>query len=74
MVGLNHEWHTCKRERCCICDGGLGLCTVCGAAEGELLTYCPGFRLNNEALEACYTGNVIDMESQRSRLRKGNIK
>lgn len=35
-------------------------CKVCGAAEGELLSYCPGYKLNTETLEACYRGNVLD--------------
>ena len=33
---------------------------VCNAAEGELLTTCPGYRLSQDALDACYFGNVID--------------
>lgn len=51
----------CRREGCVFCGGGLFQCTICGAAEGELLRYCPGYRLNNEAKDACYTGNVIDL-------------
>lgn len=39
----------------------LGECTVCGAAEGELLSFCPGFLLNAEAREACFQGNVVDL-------------
>lgn len=39
----------------------LDICTVCGAAEGELLYSCPGFRLSMEAVEACWIGNVIDI-------------
>jgi hypothetical protein len=54
---------------CNICQGGLAVCTVCKAAEGELLTWCPGFALNAEAREACYRGNVIDFV-RRSPLRK----
>lgn len=46
---------------------GLTFCTVCKAAEGELLTHCPGHELNSEALEACYNGNVIDMHRWRMR-------
>jgi hypothetical protein len=45
----------------------LAYCMVCGAGEGELLKWCPGFRLAYEALEACYTGNVVDLGYYRSR-------
>lgn len=45
----------------------LGECTTCGAAEGELLSSCPGYRLNYETKEACYTGNVCDLEGWRTK-------
>jgi hypothetical protein len=48
------------------CDGGLGVCTVCKAAEGQLLTHCPGYALNEEALKACYNGNVKDFTVMKS--------
>jgi hypothetical protein len=28
---------------CGICDGGLGICSVCHCIEGSLATECPGF-------------------------------
>jgi len=40
---------------------GLAWCEICGAAEGELLSFCPGFKLTAEAREACFSGNVVDM-------------
>jgi len=40
---------------------GVARCEVCGAAEGELLWWCPGYRLNEATLDACYRGNVVDM-------------
>lgn len=62
-----HVWYVCKKDSshnefntCFICDGGLALCTLCGAFEGQLLTYCPGYMLSEETLDACYKGNVID--------------
>jgi len=30
------------RRSCPICDGGLCVCKICGLAEGELTTECPG--------------------------------
>jgi len=42
------------------CDGGLAMCEVCGGFEGQLLTSCPGYKLNQETLDACYHGNVKD--------------
>jgi hypothetical protein len=61
-----HVWFKCSHEKdshrgCYFCDGGLALCTVCGAAEGELLSHCPGFSLSAEAKAACYSGNVFDL-------------
>lgn len=29
-------------RRCMICDGGLSQCSVCGQAENELESTCPG--------------------------------
>lgn len=43
----------CQRERCHVC-AGLLICTVCGAAEGELLDSCPGVRLTMEQHEWNY--------------------
>lgn len=42
-----HRQYQCKREcsrpgTCPYCDGGLFLCTICGALEGALLPKCPG--------------------------------
>ena len=37
-----HVFHSCTDEGCNVCDGGLAWCTVCGAAESELLEECPG--------------------------------
>lgn len=51
---------------CQYCDGGLASCIVCGAFEGELLTHCPGYKLNQETLDACYSGNVHDFTRLRS--------
>ncbi len=56
----NHIYHKCNHTSCYICSGSLFLCNVCGAAEGELLTYCPGYQLNVDTLSACYQGNVFD--------------
>jgi len=69
MSGIKHNFHACDSERCHICAGGLALCTVCRAAEGELLSSCPGYELNPEALGACYSGNVMDIEDYKSSVR-----
>lgn len=46
---VRHE--KCMIDRCAICDGGLALCSVCGALEGALLDGCPGVQLTAEQHE-----------------------
>lgn len=41
-TGHRVELHEhCERQHCAICEGGLTVCTVCGALEGALLPTCP---------------------------------
>lgn len=47
-----HE--NCERTHCPICEGGLFLCTVCGALEGALLPTCPGRWLTPDEHDANY--------------------
>lgn len=70
--GLFHVWRicTCKEDRCPFCDWRLQQCTVCNASEGELLSYCPGHRLDPDARLACFDGNVKDFFREKRRLRK----
>jgi len=68
---MEHVWHKCKNEHCQVCEGGLGWCIVCNAFEGQLLTHCPGFRLNEDALNACYHGNVKDLAYFRAMVEHG---
>jgi len=49
---------------------GLCRCTVCDAVEGEQLTFCPGFKLSDDAREACFQGNVIDLRRAVARRRR----
>ncbi len=49
----------CHLTSCMICDGGLGLCTVCGCLEGQLATVCPGFDVGQEIGDMIYNG-VVD--------------
>jgi hypothetical protein len=55
MLGLEHKIELFG-------DGELAYCTVCGGAEGSLLSFCPGYKLNAEAEQACYQGNVVDLK------------
>lgn len=62
---ITHKYFKCqcgplRDHDCQFCDDALEYCTVCGAGEGELLSSCPGFKLNSSALNACYKGNVYD--------------
>lgn len=69
MIILKHVWEECACDEvgCDICDLDLRTCAVCGASEGELLSYCPGFRLNRDAREACFSGVVTDLDWHRRR-------
>lgn len=70
-MNSGHLYHSGCRgityENCILCNGGLSKCIICGAAEGELLTFCPGYKLNGEAREACYNGRVVDLFYARQR-------
>jgi len=68
-----HILHKCENscDNCVICSGGLALCTICGGAEGSLLTTCPGYKLSNETLDACYRGNVKDLDRFRNAIKNG---
>ncbi len=52
-----HE--NCHLTSCMICDGGLGLCTVCKCLEGQLATECPGFDVGGEIGDLIWKG-VVD--------------
>lgn len=59
---MKHVWYKCKqpctRNGCPYCEGGLGLCTVCGGAEGSLTTDCCGHHLNEHIQDAIYKGGL----------------
>lgn len=59
---MEHNFKTpeeckCEEGNCPICIGGLGICKVCGLAEGELTTDCPGEDSRSMG-EATYSGNL----------------
>lgn len=43
---------------CPVCDGGLSVCLVCGAAEGELPRECPGRTMTREELDGVLDGRL----------------
>lgn len=55
---MKHKWHECECHEpgCQFCDGGLGLCTVCGGFEGTLTTDCCCRQLTQEELDEVYKG------------------
>lgn len=59
---MKHEWYKCppdcENPHCPYCRGGLGLCVVCGAAEGELTTDCPGHKVTEEIKQKVYQGKL----------------
>ena len=52
----------CTKEDCMVCDGGLGLCVVCGCAEGEWTTHCCGYLYDPVVGESVYAGEVDYVE------------
>lgn len=44
-------------------------CVKCGAIGSELLTWCPGEGLSEEAKDACYNGNIVDLERFRTEVK-----
>jgi len=73
---IQHVLRTCDGScetdgvRCYVCNG-LAICSVCTAAEGELLTFCPGYALGWQAKDACYHGNVLDFNSLKRMKESG---
>ena len=65
MAGMKHVY----RKR----DDDLSWCSICDCAEGELLSYCPGYPLNEETRLACYQGNVLDFTWEGIKLRVNKI-
>jgi hypothetical protein len=61
---MKHDWYECPKdahpnnEPCMFCDGGLGLCTVCGGAEGSLTTECMGGPVDYFTLQKVYQTNL----------------
>ncbi len=58
---MKHSYVThanCDREHCPVCHGGLAVCAVCGAGEGELTTDCPGVPVPVEIRAQVYAGQV----------------
>jgi hypothetical protein len=53
------------------CEGRLGLCVICGGFEGSLLTTCPGYKLNGDTIDACYNGNIKDLDCFRIAITHG---
>lgn len=57
---MGHVWFVCdpecERPSCPYCSGGLGACIVCGAAEGQLTTDCPGYSLYPKQREDTFHG------------------
>jgi hypothetical protein len=60
---IEHKWHNpCTRDDdahnagCMWCDGGLEVCSVCGAFEGATPDDCPNVRLQPDETDAIYKG------------------
>lgn len=54
-----HKKHHCALPECIVCVGGLFECEVCGGAEGDLLTNCPGRKMTEEERDNVILG-ILD--------------
>lgn len=56
----DHTFYKCEPEcdGCMFCRGGLLSCVVCGCAEGELPTDCPGYKVSEAERLRIYKGNL----------------
>lgn len=66
-----HVYHKCNDDRCCVCNGGLASCDVCGGGEASLPTECPGVGMTEEQSRAVRYGKLdfiggVWMEIHRS--------
>jgi len=60
---MEHQYYECPPDKhenedyyggCPFCDGGLGLCIICGGLEGSLTSECYGKQLDENILELIY--------------------
>jgi len=65
-MGRAHKLEPCGRQ-------GIR-CVVCGAMTEGLLTWCPGFRLNEGDMASVVGGKVVDLERYRSARSWGHSK
>lgn len=54
----------CEGPYCCICEGGLIQCTICGGAEGSLPKHCPGTKMSAAQESAVYAGRLDFADGQ----------
>lgn len=53
-----HVLHRCNGVFCCVCQGGLALCDVCGGAEGSMPTECPGVKMTGHQQDEVMAGRL----------------
>lgn len=45
-------------RNCMVCDGGLGICVICGGAEASLTTECPGYKIGHDTLDKVMASKI----------------
>lgn len=55
---MKHVQHKCDEEGCCVCEGGLAWCTVCGGAEASMPTECPGVKMTQGQQDEIQAGRI----------------
>jgi hypothetical protein len=59
MEHILEKHDKCEIPHCCVCDGGLAICTVCGGAEGTLTEDCCGRILSGDEQDDVYYGRLF---------------
>lgn len=61
---LHRQSHHAARETCFVCEGGLAYCVVCGGAEADLPSTCPG-ELMTELTRILVARGMVDFRGGR---------
>ena len=67
MPGLEHNKLNCDchKQNCPICNEELLICKTCGC-DFEMLSFCPGFTVSDDVVNALINGKIVNMNDHRN--------